>query len=820
MAERERSPEPVSLRAIIHNSSVECPFNNDRHERCFPISTLSRIITRDTIYEELPILQDNDDLATFILGKARKVFAIACYCGLSGHDLVIAMDRFKEYHFTDESLPYEMCHWHEKGECSASSCKAFHHDVWKVRDRKMFEHVQWTFSSPEFRNDCFRYDFPAKSILPFDWTKAEVKEGGFSEIYECRIHPEHHDFLFTGSDHVAIKKTTWYLARGGKWEQEAELLEDIRKLDHRNIVECLATFAYRGNMYSMFQWADGGSLGDFWQKNPKPSCDDGIILEILEQFLGLCDALNRIKLLEEEILPHNDVKPENILRFKTSGSLGILKVADLGFAKYHRPESRTNVPETLTPNAFGSARYVAPEVVTRTRGRDETYHVWAFGCVLLEMLIWMIHGYESVARFSQELGESSSARFFDIIPQGHSRKILVHKAATRWMDQIAGNYSKGTAIGDLVRLIRDRLLVIYVDRTHPNDGPMNSRSRAKFIEVKQRLEQLRDNAERQPSYLTRAHTDHIEVAPSRKHEGFQSLYVPAIIRGSNAQSCLSPLVSVQRTFAASYVIDQAHPFLSDTWDLQIDDHFASGILTGSDTADMVFQGIAIVCPECSGLDIRSSNMTISRYTKDIEQCSIFCDCCRLLLRICEREEVIHQRSVDFVRQGATFRLNGRKLPVLTLVAMDPEVGISTAWVRLGLPRLPEAGSMKHLRIIKHWLDDCDANAEHVGCRHKTHSLVPKRVIAIEHSQGMTAIRLRETPPDEQGRFQEGRYIALSHPWGKPPHFCMNLDNIKQYRRSIDISQLPQTFKDAIQINKVLGISYIWIDSLCIIQGAD
>jgi len=31
------------------------------------------------------------------------------------------------------------------------------------------------------------------------------------------------------------------------------------------------------------------------------------------------------------------------------------------------------------------------------------------------------------------------------------------------------------------------------------------------------------------------------------------------------------------------------------------------------------------------------------------------------------------------------------------------------------------------------------------------------------------------------------------------------------------SELPETFRDAVQVTRELGIRYLWIDSLCIIQ---
>jgi hypothetical protein len=66
------------------------------------------------------------------------------------------------------------------------------------------------------------------------------------------------------------------------------------------------------------------------------------------------------------------------------------------------------------------------------------------------------------------------------------------------------------------------------------------------------------------------------------------------------------------------------------------------------------------------------------------------------------------------------------------------------------------------------------------------------------------------------------YIVLSHCWGKlteerKREFCTTDDNIKARLEGFSLSTLPKTFRDAVQVTRELGIRYIWIDSLCIIQ---
>ena len=47
--------------------------------------------------------------------------------------------------------------------------------------------------------------------------------------------------------------------------------------------------------------------------------------------------------------------------------------------------------------------------------------------------------------------------------------------------------------------------------------------------------------------------------------------------------------------------------------------------------------------------------------------------------------------------------------------------------------------------------------------------------------------------------------------------CTTTKNIHAHKKMIDPSTLPPTFQDTIRVARELGVSYLWIDSLCIIQ---
>jgi hypothetical protein len=68
---------------------------------------------------------------------------------------------------------------------------------------------------------------------------------------------------------------------------------------------------------------------------------------------------------------------------------------------------------------------------------------------------------------------------------------------------------------------------------------------------------------------------------------------------------------------------------------------------------------------------------------------------------------------------------------------------------------------------------------------------------------------------------ERRYLALSHCWGStmPTSAKLTLETLDINRKSIDLQGLPRTFQDFIEIARRLGVRYVWIDSLCIIQNS-
>jgi hypothetical protein len=118
------------------------------------------------------------------------------------------------------------------------------------------------------------------------------------------------------------------------------------------------------------------------------------------------------------------------------------------------------------------------------------------------------------------------------------------------------------------------------------------------------------------------------------------------------------------------------------------------------------------------------------------------------------------------------------------------------------------------RLFRKWLEDCENN--HPGCNKYKSSDRPSRILEIDPLASPTAVRLLSVAATPF----HGRYAALSHRWPATiSPSSLKKSNIDQYQDSISILQLPNNFVDAIEITKALGLKYLWIDSLCIIQDS-
>jgi hypothetical protein len=117
-----------------------------------------------------------------------------------------------------------------------------------------------------------------------------------------------------------------------------------------------------------------------------------------------------------------------------------------------------------------------------------------------------------------------------------------------------------------------------------------------------------------------------------------------------------------------------------------------------------------------------------------------------------------------------------------------------------------------LPLASKWLSECMSS--HSSCKPPANSILPSRLVHLdEHSDRVRLCATETFRPAPQ-------YATLSHCWGRSQFLTLKNSNIEQFKMAIPPEALSKTFRDAISVTKALGLSYIWIDSLCIIQDND
>ncbi|KAI1466428.1 HET-domain-containing protein [Daldinia caldariorum] len=124
-------------------------------------------------------------------------------------------------------------------------------------------------------------------------------------------------------------------------------------------------------------------------------------------------------------------------------------------------------------------------------------------------------------------------------------------------------------------------------------------------------------------------------------------------------------------------------------------------------------------------------------------------------------------------------------------------------------RAADVRSEECMRFMKESINECCKT--HPRCATQTNGFVPSRLIFV--GGGNDALRLCDALPSE-GNIA---WAALSHCWGGGKPLSLTKSTLHDLKERIDFSKLPATFQDAITVTQELGLVYVWIDSLCIVQ---
>ncbi|KLU87981.1 hypothetical protein MAPG_06971 [Magnaporthiopsis poae ATCC 64411] len=139
---------------------------------------------------------------------------------------------------------------------------------------------------------------------------------------------------------------------------------------------------------------------------------------------------------------------------------------------------------------------------------------------------------------------------------------------------------------------------------------------------------------------------------------------------------------------------------------------------------------------------------------------------------------------------------------------------------LGVRPLQPFLCARNIDLIRFTLADCEKN--HPRCRPRgPEAFLPTRLIDLGPSGSNSVPKLIVTAQDP-GAGDAAKYATLSYCWGTPPEAATQLktttDTMRQRLEGIPLAIMSRVMQDAVAVCRAIGIRYLWIDALCIIQG--
>ena len=223
---------------------------------------------------------------------------------------------------------------------------------------------------------------PGARLGPYE-IQAAIGAGGMGEVYKAKD---------TRLDRTVAIKIISALVSGtpelrDRFEREART---VSQLNHPNICTLHDVGHDNATDYLVLEFLDGETLAERLAKGPIP------IEQALPIAIQTCDGLDRA---HRAGIVHRDLKPGNVflVRGATASAPPTAKLLDFGLAKIAAAGggsgasvNLTSPPTITTPlttqgTILGTFQYMAPEQLEGDEA-DARTDIWAFGCVLYEML--------------------------------------------------------------------------------------------------------------------------------------------------------------------------------------------------------------------------------------------------------------------------------------------------------------------------------------------------------------------------------------------------------------------------------------------------
>ncbi|KZS96304.1 kinase-like protein [Sistotremastrum niveocremeum HHB9708] len=221
-------------------------------------------------------------------------------------------------------------------------------------------------------------------ITGLDRSTNRCAVGGYSDIYQARIDEQIVAVKVFREVHVDGDEKKRSLARNVNWEMRL-----WSSMQHENILPFLGFCFFHGTYGSadsdvstfslVSPWMQNGTVIDYVRSNAE--------VDRVKLLIEICSGLSY---LHSKGVVHGDLKGSNIL----VSDEGTAVLADFGLARLISADAvfSSEVASTTT-GLKGTVRYMAPELacaVDSTLNATHESDIWAFGCVVLELISFLL----------------------------------------------------------------------------------------------------------------------------------------------------------------------------------------------------------------------------------------------------------------------------------------------------------------------------------------------------------------------------------------------------------------------------------------------
>ena len=248
------------------------------------------------------------------------------------------------------------------------------------------------------------------------------------------------------------------------FQKELTNLSLLTYLKHPNIVPLHCSYIYRQRYNLVFAVADGGTLAHLLDGEQVNNRLQGP--QFLIALAELASAINAMHNFTSEALDlslsgcHHDLAPRNILIHGDT-----LLLADFGLSSF-----RTAEEGSLTTFKDVRGLYIAPEClivdgnILKTNKIRRSSDIWSFGCILLEVLTYILWNSKKLQEFRDGMGFELAPGI--ILDRFHRGPNTPSPKVASWLQSLEENKeSKELHTVQMVRLIRKMLSI------DPNDRP-------------------------------------------------------------------------------------------------------------------------------------------------------------------------------------------------------------------------------------------------------------------------------------------------------------------------------------------------------------